>query len=360
MPHAVRLCYRPRQVGAAGVETAGRWETAPSPPGRTVDIALRLVLASAHAMPRGVCRRQETARGPGHVTAARSVGRHPHPPEGETGHAAWRPVRDGAPPRPGATRGCAHAWLPRRPGLPSALAPAAWERSRARRHWRWGTRRPQASRHGHARPPEAVSSRPPRLAPGRFGIQRGMRDLPGPSMLRGPDTPVGPPGGTVDSRRVSRHRPGLQHRAPMTAQPPEQGGPPRWPGRPASCPGAPGRHTPLRRPQGTQPLDDRSIVCEKVPQGRGRSASPKHQDDQRLDQARVRRERRPPPRAFDGWRGRGALRDEPAAADKEAAMGEQCRASSVGGLVPAILPRQPRAGQDLSAAFSLIAGPFDL
>ena len=181
MPHAVRLCYRPRQVGAAGVETAGRWETAPSPPGRTVDIALRLVLASAHAMPRGVCRRQETARGPGHVTAARSVGRHPHPPEGETGHAAWRPVRDGAPPRPGATRGCAHAWLPRRPGLPSALAPAAWERSRARRHWALG----------HAAAP-GLQTRPRTTARGRVqpSPPPGSRPLRDPARHAGPPRPV--------------------------------------------------------------------------------------------------------------------------------------------------------------------------
>src|SRR5437879_2524744 len=120
-----------------------------------------------------------------------------------------------------------------------------------------GQRNPDTANHDRqmqlpAVPPAVI----PRLAPGRFGINRGMRDFPCQSMFLVPDTPVGTQGGTVDSRRVSLHSPRLQQLDQMTAQTPDQGGQPRWQGRKASFPGAPRRKTPMLRQQGTNPRSE--------------------------------------------------------------------------------------------------------
>src|SRR5262245_53178662 len=83
----------------------------------------------------------------------------------------------------------------------------------------------------------------PGLAPGGFGVNRGMRHYSCQPMLLVPDTPVGAQWCTVDSRRVSLCSPGLKQLDQMAAQTPDQGGQPRRQCLKTSFPGAPRRET---------------------------------------------------------------------------------------------------------------------
>src|SRR5215469_7430108 len=62
----------------------------------------------------------------------------------------------------------------------------------------------------------------PGLAPGGFGVNRGMRDFPGQPMFLVPDAAVGAQGRTVDGGRVSLGDPGLQERDQMASETADQ------------------------------------------------------------------------------------------------------------------------------------------
>src|SRR5215510_14411443 len=161
----------------------------------------------------------------------------------------------------------------------------------------------------------------PGLAPGGFGVNRGMRHFPGQPMFLVPDTPVGAQGRTVDSRRVSLGGPGLKQLDQMAAQTPDQGGQPRRQCLKASFPGTSRRKTPVLRQQGTNPQRDRIVLFQKVQQGIGRIESPNDHDDERLDKELVGIGFLAPALAFGRRRGRWNLFNKPEYADKDAAMG---------------------------------------
>ena len=194
----------------------------------------------------------------------------------------------------------------------------------------------------------------PGLAPGRFGVNGGMRDCAGQPMFLVPDAPVGPPWCTVDGRRVSLGGPRLQQRAQMAPQTPNQRGQPRRQVRKAAFPGAPRGKPPVRRQQGTHLQRDRIGLRQKAEQGLGGIESPNDHDEERLDKERIAIGCLSPALAFGGRPWRGYLLDKPEEADKDAAMGEHGSASGVCGLVTAILRRQPCSGQDLSAALPFL------
>ena len=67
----------------------------------------------------------------------------------------------------------------------------------------------------------------------------------------------------------------------------------------------------MLRQQGTNLLCHRIVLFQKAEQGIGRIESPNNHDDQRFDKELVGIELLPPALAFDRWRGRGYLLDEP-------------------------------------------------
>jgi hypothetical protein len=192
----------------------------------------------------------------------------------------------------------------------------------------------------------------PGLTPGGVGVHRGGWDCPGQPMFRVPDAAVSAPRRTSDGGRVSLRGPGRPQRDPRTPQTAKQRGPPRRQGLTTSFPGTPRGKPSVLRQQGTTLACHGIVLCQNTAQGLGRREPPNNHDDERLDKKLVGRELLPPARAFDEGRRRGYRLDEPEEADQDAAMGEHCSASGVGGLATAILPRPPRSGQDLSAAFA--------
>src|SRR5262245_3533268 len=156
-------------------------------------------------------------------------------------------------------------------------------------------------------PPAMIS----RLAPGRFGINGGMRDFSCQPMFLVPDATVSAQGRTVDSRRVALFAPRLQQRDQMAPQTPNQCGQLRRQLRKAPFPGAPRGKTPVLRQQGPTLVCHRIVLVQQAEQSIGRIESPNDQDDQRFDKEFVGIELLSPTRAFDWWRGRGNLLDEP-------------------------------------------------
>src|SRR5215468_1429145 len=214
-----------------------------------------------------------------------------------------------------------------------------------------GPGEPDAPDHDRQMPLPAVPPAViPRLTPRGFRGNRGLRDCPGQPMLLVPATAVGAQGRTVDGGRVALGGPGLQQRdqmAPAAADPRRQAC-----GQflKASGPGTAWRKTPVLRQPGTHVLRHWGGLLQQTEPGIGRRESPNAHDDQRLDKERVGIGLLPPTLAFGGGRWRWNLHDKPEYADKDTARGEPFSASEVGGLVTAILPRQPRSGQSLSAA----------
>src|SRR5215831_2478565 len=151
----------------------------------------------------------------------------------------------------------------------------------------------------------------PGLAPGGFGVNRGMRHFPGQPMFLVPDTPVGTQGCTVDGRRVSLCSPGLQQLDQMAAQTPDQYRQPRRQCLKASFPGAPRGKTPVLRQQGTNPQRDRIVLFQKVKQGIGGIEAPNDHDDERLDKEFVGIGFLAPALAFGWRRWRWYLLDKP-------------------------------------------------
>src|SRR5215468_2251919 len=140
----------------------------------------------------------------------------------------------------------------------------------------------------------------PGLAPGGFGVNRGMRDFPGQPMFLVPDAAVGAQGRTVDGGRVSLGGPGLQERDQMASETADQ----RWQScgqfLQASFPGTACRKTSVFRQQGTNLLRHWVGLLQKTEQGISRIEAPNDHDDQRLDKELVRIGLLPPTRAF-GW-----------------------------------------------------------
>jgi hypothetical protein len=196
------------------------------------------------------------------------------------------------------------------------------------------------TRRGHGEPEAPAADRPrplptvppavlPGLTPGSCSVNRGLRDFPGQPMLLVPAAAVGAPGRPGDGGRVSWGGPGLQQHAQMAPQTAKPRGQPRGQLLKTPFPGTPGGKTAVRRQHRT-PLGCHGVVLvQKAAQGLGRRASPHHHDEQGFDQELVGITLLPPTLAFDWWRGRGALLDEPEYAAKDAAVGEPCSASGV-------------------------------
>src|SRR5215469_15144710 len=123
-------------------------------------------------------------------------------------------------------------------------------------------------------PPAVIS----RLAPGRFAVNRGMRDLPCQPMLLVPDAPVGAQWGTVDGRRVSLGCPGLQQCDQMAPQTANQRWQPRWQLCKAAFPGAPCGKPPVLCQQGPNLQRDGISLLQKAEQGIGGIEAPNDHD----------------------------------------------------------------------------------
>ena len=148
-----------------------------------------------------------------------------------------------------------------------------------------------------------------------------MRDFPGQPMFLGPDTAVGAQGRTVDGSRVSLGYPGLQQRDQMAPQTAKQRGQPRRQFLKTPFPGTPCGKTSVLRQQRTNLVCHGIVLVQKAEQGIGRIESPNNHDDQGFEKELVGIKLLPPTLAFDGWRGRGYLLDEPEEADKDTALG---------------------------------------
>src|SRR4029434_1734915 len=168
-----------------------------------------------------------------------------------------------------------------------------------------------------AAPPAVI----PGLAPGRFGVNGGMRDFAGQPMVLVPDAPVGAQWCTVDGRCVSLGCPRLQQRDQRAAQTPNQRGQPRRQLRKAAFPGAPCGKPPLLRQQRTNLQCDGIRLLQKAEQGIGGIESSNDHDDERLDKELVGIGFLSPALAFGGRRWRWYLLDKPEYADKDAALG---------------------------------------
>src|SRR5215510_5513270 len=161
----------------------------------------------------------------------------------------------------------------------------------------------------------------PGLAPGGFGVNRGMWDFPCEPMLLVPDAPVSAQGRTVDSCRVALRCPGLKQLDQLASQTPDQGGQPGRQLLKASFPGAPRGKTPMFSQQWPKLLRDWIVLFEKVEQRIGRIESPNDHDDECFDKELIGIGLLPSALAFGGGRWCWNLLDEPEYADKDAAMG---------------------------------------
>jgi hypothetical protein len=151
----------------------------------------------------------------------------------------------------------------------------------------------------------------PGLAPRGCGVHGGMGDCPSQPMVLVPHTAVGTQGRTVARRRVALGGPRPPPPDQMAPQTPKQCGPPRRQFRKAPFPRAPRGTTPLCRQQGPHLLHHWVRLVQQAEQGLGRRESSNDHDDQRFDKELVGIDLLPPTRAWDRWRGRGHLLDEP-------------------------------------------------